>query len=275
MVRSSYGIGDMSSCTEDLLLSWFCPCCVTNQLYQTTKQKGNPTVDGGRHFNVHPMLPAQCHCGSCMYASVCMPCSIGTILSDSVGMPFLLGCCCFNLFNARNIVRYQYRLRGSSGSDCVEECLTPFCIYCVANIIANIVALAFPILYVCLCPALCGVVVGIDVVLQQEAATKKGGERHAYLRGYSPPNGMARPIADLYPIRSANISPVRAGYSQTNNATPVYAFPQHFQPATSSYDEEYNYPMGPYFATAVKVQPENDSTAPLPVAEAVSQRFSP
>eukprot|EP01036_Dinobryon_divergens_P030878 gene30878-40188_t len=167
MVRSAYGIGDLSSCAGDCLLPIFCTCCVVNQLYQTTSRLGNPTTDGGKAFNTNDML--------------------------SVGMPWIMGCCCFNLFNARNVLRYQYRLRSHNGSDCVEECLIPYMVYYLLGSLATMVACFIPCCYPCLFVPFCGAVVATDMAMLQEAEIKKGGENKSYLKGYSPAPAAATP----------------------------------------------------------------------------------
>ena len=189
MVRTAYDIGNPSDCAMDCLLSTFCTCCVVNQLYQTTSIKGNPTTDGGAQFNTQSFTTTPCNFVGCLYAFFCLSCSIGTILQDSVGMPFLLGCCCFNLFNARNVVRYQYRIkhRMNSTSDCSEECLLPWFVYVIANCTLTFFC---PCFQICLFPFLCGAVVAIDMELLSESSTRKGGQNQAYLRGYSAPPAL-------------------------------------------------------------------------------------
>jgi Cys-rich protein (TIGR01571 family) len=110
LVRSAYGIGDLSEigAFQDCLLSNFCCCCVTNQILQTTFIKGNPTHDGGAEYNHNLFIPNNnIEFGAYCYSLFCLPCSVGEILSKSIGMPFLMGCLCMNICNARNLVRYQ------------------------------------------------------------------------------------------------------------------------------------------------------------------------
>jgi hypothetical protein len=197
MVRSAYGIGDPSSWAKDCLYPIVCPCCTVNQLYQTTSRLGNPTTDGGFVFNQNPMMVETCKCSSCLHATFCMPCSLGTVLNKSVGMPHLMGCCCFNLFSARNILRYQYRLKPHSGSDVMEECFIPYMFYCVLGVCANSLICICPCVYPCLFPLFCGALVTVDMSMLQEAETKKGGENQAYLRGYSVPSASS-PTAPQY-----------------------------------------------------------------------------
>mmetsp|Transcript_9388 Transcript_9388/g.12999 ORF Transcript_9388/g.12999 Transcript_9388/m.12999 type:complete len:313 (+) Transcript_9388:86-1024(+) len=178
MARTAYGIGDGNDFVEDCALSLFCPCCVTNQLYQTTAVKGNPTTDGGAQFNTNPMSPGGCDCGMCLYTCFCMPCSVGTVMDMTVGMPFLLGCCCMNVFSARNVIRYHYRLKGSTNSDCREECFVPYATY--------VCLLAASFCIPCAQYGIWAMLVAVNMALFNEAKAKGPGHSKAYLRGYNP-----------------------------------------------------------------------------------------
>lgn len=177
MARTAYGIGDGNDFMGDCVLSICCSCCVTNQLYQTTAARGNPTTDGGAQFNRNPMSPRGCDCGMCLYTCFCMPCSVGTVLDMSVGMPFLLGCCCMNVFSARNIIRYHYRLKGKGGSDCVEECVLPYVIYVGLMLLSSFIPCAHYGVWVML--------VAVNMSSFNEARAKGSGINRAYLRGYN------------------------------------------------------------------------------------------
>lgn len=178
MARTAYGIGDGNDFLGDCALSILLPCCVTNQLYQTTAAKGNPTINAGAQFNTNQMVPGGCDCGMCMYTCFCMPCSVGTVLDMSVGMPFCLGCCCMNVFSARNVIRYHYRLKRSTDSDCLEECFLPYATY------VALMALS----YFCPCAqyGIWAMLVGVNMSLFNEARAKGSGQNRAYLRGYNP-----------------------------------------------------------------------------------------
>ena len=232
MVRSAYGIGDPSSCAGDCLLPCICPCCTVNQLYQTTSSLGNPTTDGGFVFNQNSMVGAKCNCFSCLYATFCLQCSLGTVLNKSVGMPWVMGCCCFNLFNARNVLRYQYRLRPQHGSDVMEECFIPYMFYCLTNIFASMVSCICPCAQFCLFPVFCGAVVILDMAMLDEAEAKKGGENQAYLRGYSvsPPSASASPTAPQY-VTYVNL-PSNGPYqpAPTGRVVPVVDYQYQQQP---------------------------------------------
>eukprot|EP01036_Dinobryon_divergens_P023947 gene23947-32346_t len=120
------------------------------------------------------MINADCTCCGCIYFFLCMQCSIGNILKKSVGMPWMLGCCCFNLFNAHNIFRYQYRLRNrvDYSTDCRAECCRPIFMFgagglpCINCVIEELIPLHTSML--------------------REVTLKKGGENQSYLKGYTP-----------------------------------------------------------------------------------------
>jgi hypothetical protein len=147
MIRTAYGIpGDACS---DCLIGSFCQPCSANQLYQTTKQYGNPTPDGGRSRNVKvwDTNTGSNTCGNCILATFCLPCSIGASVEKATGMPCILGACCINICTARNIVRYQLRLKGD---DVWEECCGPNIIMCCLGFFF------WPLLF-CACPVVIGI----------------------------------------------------------------------------------------------------------------------
>ena len=52
LVKSAYGIENpVNDCCVDVLISFFCGPCSTNQIYQTTEAYGNPAPGSGREFN--------------------------------------------------------------------------------------------------------------------------------------------------------------------------------------------------------------------------------
>ncbi len=77
MVRTAYGINGDSP--NDCFTACFCPCCSANQLYQTTRQRGNPTIDGGLTMNRNQFqVPlGTFNLKNCVYSCFCMPCAIG------------------------------------------------------------------------------------------------------------------------------------------------------------------------------------------------------
>lgn len=137
LIRSAYQIpGDACS---DCYTTSFCPCCVANQAYQTAKDFGNPVTNGGRFANVHPFTtrlpPPEASVQEYAYSFCCTPCAIGNIMERSVGMPWYLGCCCVNVVSARNIMRYQYRLKGD---DVMEELVAPCCAHIGTHMAAQV-----------------------------------------------------------------------------------------------------------------------------------------
>jgi hypothetical protein len=159
LLRSTYGI--QSDVSEDCLASLLCPCCSANQLYQTSKARGNPTPDGGILHNTG-VFKSELGSGSastCLYTFCCMPCAKGTMLEKSVssnnvptlcpywhsfyakwfqmGMPFIIGCCCVNVCATRNLLRYQYRIRGN---DFLEDLVVPLSLSCVGSTLGGLFA---------------------------------------------------------------------------------------------------------------------------------------
>ena len=112
-----------------------------------------------------------------------MCCTIGDLLQAAYGMPWCLGCCCVNLFFARNTIRYQYRLKTTSGAnECVEECLVPYAMYCLVNAITTVCPILAPIAY---CQWVALVMVALN--LSEEVKNRStGDQRKAYLVGYNP-----------------------------------------------------------------------------------------
>ena len=159
MIRSAYGIqGD--GC-NDCVTAVFCPCCSTNQLYQTTKLYGPPSIDSGSNFNVgswiHPFGSANFQ--DCLCSFFCMPCAMGKLMEETMGMPWCMGCCCVNVCAARNLIRYQYRIRGN---ELVEECTIPYGLKCYGNM-TNSSFMWF---------ALCGIFVAASMQQLQEVQAR-------------------------------------------------------------------------------------------------------
>mmetsp|Transcript_27695 Transcript_27695/g.38160 ORF Transcript_27695/g.38160 Transcript_27695/m.38160 type:complete len:259 (+) Transcript_27695:3-779(+) len=184
IVRSIYDIGDTTNGYEDCYISCFCPCCTVNQLYQTTMTQGNPTSNGGAGFNVNEMASnVGCTCFTCLYTCFCLPCSVGDILKTAYGMPWWMGCCCTNLFFARNTVRYHYRLRTTTGtSEFMEECCYPCLFYFFVNLMATLVPFCAPIAY---CQWIAIVTTAMN--LQETVRIKNPGDgKTGYIVGYTP-----------------------------------------------------------------------------------------
>ena len=126
MIRTAYGIqGDECS---DCFTTLCCPCCVVNQMYQTTKTLGDPfgPMPGAHMERGQEWASANepCDCGSCCCACFCMYCAQGRILQDSMGMSSWMGCCCVNPCFARNMVKVHYRV-GKADDDCCNDALIP------------------------------------------------------------------------------------------------------------------------------------------------------
>ena len=208
MVRSAYNIGDSDRCFDDCVLSILCPCCVVNQLYHTTVANKNPTLDGGYYSNNIPMStieqPNDSCCNACsrgLCALFCFPCTVGTMMQDSLGMPYCMGCCCVGFFPARNFIRYQFRLKSSSGkSDTSEECFWPCLIYGLGSIVATVLP--------CVWGALCVGLIGLNVQLQKEVESRVTPTGHkGYLVGYHPSIGAYSPPESLSPIIASSSQP--------------------------------------------------------------------
>ena len=86
-------------------------------------------------------------------------------------MPYYLGCCCMNAFSARNIVRYQYRIKPTFDEDIYDELL-------------------IPLLYVFGGLLLCNPIIGmslqlaLSVQLFREVKVRPKCESKRYLSGY-------------------------------------------------------------------------------------------
>jgi hypothetical protein len=142
-----------------------------------------------------------------------MPCGIGTALSRSVGMPFWMGCCCANICAARNVIRYQNRIRGS---DIIDEMAIPVCLLAVAGLISAIFPCAF-----CLC---CPVLVDETLRLQRQSS-KNPTFAGRYLESQTVSNALAQQMAPMsaalnrvapMPIPAVPLNPaVSGGFPQS------------------------------------------------------------
>jgi hypothetical protein len=108
-----------------------------------------------------------------------------------MNMPWYMGCCCVNLCAARNLLRYQNRIRGN---DLVEECGIPYGLKCVGDLTQGIFPFVWCIIY--------GVFVAATMQQLQEVQTRAslntvaatgtgGGGADRYLS--SPPGVMIYP----------------------------------------------------------------------------------
>lgn len=80
-------------------------------------------------------------------------------------MPWLIGCCCVNVWMARNLLRYQYRIQGN---DLIEEFAFP----CGMEILGNALGHAIP----CVWCIVYGVNVTLGMQLKEEVETRSNGE---------------------------------------------------------------------------------------------------
>ena len=61
-----------------------------------------------------------------------------------MGMPWYMGCCCVDVWMARNLIRYQHRIKGN---DLMEECAFPFGMRLLGNVLGNVIPCAPCIVY--------------------------------------------------------------------------------------------------------------------------------
>lgn len=154
ITRSAYNIP--GSAWEDCFLGMFCPCCVINQVAQTTQRYGRPNAFVGPENN-NSFFTAQAGndcCANCCYATFCLPCAIGTSLEHSMGMPFCMGCMFANFCISRNLMRYHYRIKGS---DCMEDCFFPYGICFLATVCSSYI----PCVYCMTCPYFVAMIMGL------------------------------------------------------------------------------------------------------------------
>ena len=161
MIRTAYDIpGDPIT---DAGVAVCCFPCSVNQLYQSTKAYGNPTVNGGKVYNKQRFARPENDEGflkRLCCAIFCTQCTAGAAMERGVGMPFWMGCCCMNMCTARNIIRYQHRV---VGNDCIDECILPSLL-----VMATGASLLFVPLILCIAP----VVVARSMQLQAQAQAR-------------------------------------------------------------------------------------------------------
>eukprot|EP01038_Epipyxis_sp_PR26KG_P015896 gene15896-21557_t len=182
LVRTAYGIpGDACN---DCLVSTFCSCCAANQLFQTSYKRGNPVrSNGGYHYNTGIwQTSTPCSCILCCYSLWCFPCAVGRAMEISVGMPYLLGCCCVSPCAASQLIRYQYRIQGS---DIGADLIFPLILYSIGNLLIPLTSgVSLPLILI---PYTVNKVTGVLA----EAEARGGGESQRYLAGYSPYTSVA------------------------------------------------------------------------------------
>ena len=92
----------------------------------------------------------------------------------------MCSCCCVNLCTARNLLRYQYRIRGN---DLVEECAIPYGLKCIGDMFGGVFPPVWCFLYGFF-------VAGSMQLLQEVQARQRGGtprpigQEGRYLAGY-------------------------------------------------------------------------------------------
>ncbi|CAE7362170.1 unnamed protein product [Symbiodinium microadriaticum] len=153
-----------------------------------------------------------------------MPCAMGSLLENGMGMPWYMGCCCVNVCTARNLLRYQYRIHGN---DFVEECAIPYGIKCIGDMLGPAFLPIWPLLY--------GFFVAGAMQLTQEVEARRPeivprgfDQEGRYLAGYDNATALAglrgaaavfSPFAATAP--EAQISPV--GYARVQqDGLPAY-----------------------------------------------------
>jgi len=228
LVRSAYDIpGDACS---DCYTTTFCHCCAANQAYQTAKARGNPVDNGGRYSNVNPFVtplpPRTATWQDYAYSCCCMPCATGDMMERAVGMPWYLGCCCVKICAARNIMRYQYRVKGN---DVLEEFAAPL----GAQILANIIHQCFP----CAGCVLWGGYAAVTTQLTLESRARPASSG-PYLTGSFAPTSAnhVAPIAVYHPDHQG----VQMG-SVVTGPPPAIAVYTHQQPIQQSIMSSYGH----------------------------------
>mmetsp|Transcript_25169 Transcript_25169/g.25374 ORF Transcript_25169/g.25374 Transcript_25169/m.25374 type:complete len:250 (+) Transcript_25169:78-827(+) len=185
LTRTAYDI-DGSAC-GDLLTSCCCPCCSTNQIYQTTWNRGNPVREyAGYHNNLGMFQTSYgCTCSNCMYGTCCICCAMGTGMERAIGMPWWMGCLCVGPCAGHQLMRYQYRIRGS---DIGGDLIAPSCLFYLAY---ALVPLTFGLSYAILFPYSVGKVVH----LLGETEAHNGGQSAGsgrYLHDIGPSDDTVR-----------------------------------------------------------------------------------
>ncbi len=113
LLHSAYGI--QHDPNHDCCNFLCCSCCLANQVYQTSLNRKNPSIDGGKQFNIVQPAPVPC-CYLCT-TICCGPWVIADTLKKYIGMPYWLGLCCVHGTAANSILSFHYRLY-DNGSCC-------------------------------------------------------------------------------------------------------------------------------------------------------------
>jgi hypothetical protein len=104
------------------------------------------------------------------------------MMEQTMSMPWLLGCCCVNLCTARNLLRYQHRIRGN---DLIEECGVPTALKCLGDLTQGIFPFVWCLIY--------GIFVTATMQQLQEVETRRGvgGSSGVALTGVGGGSGVA------------------------------------------------------------------------------------
>lgn len=87
LLRSAYGV-QQHSMKVDCVYLCFTPCCLANQIYQTTTRRA-AVEDGGANYNTTPFPEDFCPPISYVIMSLlCGPCSMAAALDKYISMPF-------------------------------------------------------------------------------------------------------------------------------------------------------------------------------------------
>lgn len=136
ILRSSYGMEQ--NCCCDCMTAFFCPCCLVNQLYQTSIKYGPGGAIKGRHTNL-TKNESSCGFGNCCMSCLCPICCLPSKIQASTGIPWCASCCCMTPLGQSQLLRYQY---GIEGSDEVWECWVPCAAQTMFTIVLSIFGLS-------------------------------------------------------------------------------------------------------------------------------------
>jgi Cys-rich protein (TIGR01571 family) len=254
LIRESYGIsGDACS---DCYTATFCPCCAANQVYQTAKMRGSVVENGGREANVNefvtPLPPPTATVQNYLYSCCCMPCAMGDIMERSFGMPWYLGCACVNVPLARNLMRYEYRIKGN---DVLEELVVP----CGANCVSHVAQQCIPCSGCFLWAAYATV------------ATQLGLEATAHPRSSGPYlSGSASTYHSSREVDRVSVSPMQVVNNQSSPNQMIQMGLMHRGPpptAVQVYTDEQPIAVG----HLIHNQPNNSSNRPIYIAETMNK----
>lgn len=116
-------------------------------------------------------------------------------------MPWAMGCCCVNLCVARNLIRYQHRIRGN---DLIEECAFPYGLKCIGDISQSFFPLIWCVLW--------GVFVAASMQQLQEVQSRSTSSSSTSPEDTSGPSGgryLFRNTSDAAtPAEGAHVIPV-------------------------------------------------------------------